>query len=143
MKKCSKCKELKSYDNFFKNKCAKDGYQNQCKICLSQTLHANPFQKNLRYNERHLLYSEEFPAPSNSVYGLFHFDELIYIGESKMTPYRLYDHFSKHSGTLNNYNVDECHYEILWKGRASTPVEYRRYQEKQLIDLHRPKLNIL
>lgn len=33
MKKCSKCEQIKSYDNFHKNKYMKDGYAYDCKDC--------------------------------------------------------------------------------------------------------------
>ena len=33
---CSYCQEIKSVDNFYKNKCKKDGYQNFCKECESE-----------------------------------------------------------------------------------------------------------
>jgi len=32
-KKCSKCEEVKPYDDFYKNKINKDGYKGQCKKC--------------------------------------------------------------------------------------------------------------
>lgn len=36
MKQCSKCKEEKSFDNFHKNTCNKDGYNYQCKTCRKE-----------------------------------------------------------------------------------------------------------
>jgi len=34
MKACSKCKNLKSFENFYKGKMYKDGYRNICKQCV-------------------------------------------------------------------------------------------------------------
>lgn len=34
MKECSKCKEVKSVDNFYKDKQKKDGLTSSCKICV-------------------------------------------------------------------------------------------------------------
>lgn len=34
MKLCNKCQEKKPYEDFHKNKSAKDGYQGWCKVCL-------------------------------------------------------------------------------------------------------------
>jgi hypothetical protein len=36
MKKCSKCNEEKSFDNFCKQKRYKDGYQGHCKSCVNE-----------------------------------------------------------------------------------------------------------
>jgi hypothetical protein len=36
LKKCSKCKEEKSYDEFYKDKRRKDGFYYRCKICTSE-----------------------------------------------------------------------------------------------------------
>jgi hypothetical protein len=33
MKCCSKCKNIKPINEFFKNRCFADGYANQCKVC--------------------------------------------------------------------------------------------------------------
>jgi len=36
MKTCSKCKDLKSFENFYKGKLYKDGYRNICKQCIKK-----------------------------------------------------------------------------------------------------------
>lgn len=36
MKKCNKCKDLKSFENFHKGKANKDGYRNVCKQCVKK-----------------------------------------------------------------------------------------------------------
>jgi hypothetical protein len=33
MKSCSKCKNMKPINEFFRNRCFADGYANQCKVC--------------------------------------------------------------------------------------------------------------
>lgn len=48
MKKCSDCKEIKSFDLFSKNKCIKDGYCNICKICLKNRYILNKELYNIR-----------------------------------------------------------------------------------------------
>ena len=35
-KRCSKCGEVKSVEEFYKNKCHKDGLHNYCKICTRE-----------------------------------------------------------------------------------------------------------
>ncbi len=33
LKRCSKCKNMKQFNEFFRNRCFADGYANQCKVC--------------------------------------------------------------------------------------------------------------
>ncbi len=35
-KRCSKCKQWKSFDEFYKRKATNDGYQHQCKTCANE-----------------------------------------------------------------------------------------------------------
>jgi hypothetical protein len=44
MKQCSKCNEQKSFENFYKDRKAKDGYQSQCKQCRGKGI--NEYYKN-------------------------------------------------------------------------------------------------
>lgn len=45
-KKCSKCKIIKSVEDFRKHKNTKDGFQHQCKSCQSAYYHNSPnYQK--------------------------------------------------------------------------------------------------
>jgi len=46
MKKCSKCGELKSFSEFHKKKCSKDGLQSQCKKCIKE------YRKEYRKNNK-------------------------------------------------------------------------------------------
>lgn len=51
MKKCTKCKEDKSLDEFNKNKTRKDGLQNICKNC-SQEKSRNYYQNNVEVQRK-------------------------------------------------------------------------------------------
>ena len=45
MKKCNKCGKIKSFDEFYKRNTSKDGYRNECKVCLSD-VHKNNYENN-------------------------------------------------------------------------------------------------
>lgn len=73
MKQCSKCKEIKSLDHFYKNKNYKDGLYYQCKTCVSIYMkeygqthpNYNPTRKKVyltRYPERHNQQNREWAA---------------------------------------------------------------------------------
>ena len=44
MKKCSKCKEIKNFEEFGKNKSRKDGFHHQCKSCQKKYYEENKEQ---------------------------------------------------------------------------------------------------
>jgi hypothetical protein len=45
MKICSKCKQLKSLDNFYKFNRGKNGFESQCKTCKKKYNQENAFQQ--------------------------------------------------------------------------------------------------
>ena len=45
MKKCIKCKQIKDYSDFHKNKSQNDGYQKICKSCRKEN-YKNAYKKN-------------------------------------------------------------------------------------------------
>ena len=52
MKICSKCKIKKEFSEFYKNKCAKDGLNNQCKACHKQW-YSNNKEKSKEYMKQY------------------------------------------------------------------------------------------
>lgn len=52
-KRCSKCGTVKSGDEFYKNKCSRDGLHNYCKECSRE--YAKEYMKNNTY------YTSEYP----------------------------------------------------------------------------------
>lgn len=54
MKKCSKCKQVKKYNKFYKNNAKKDGLQTKCKICTKiyeKISYQNNKKEKKAYNE--------------------------------------------------------------------------------------------
>ncbi|MDU0441539.1 HNH endonuclease [Staphylococcus haemolyticus] len=54
MKKCSKCKKIKSYDEFHKNSQTKDGYRSYCKECRKEYRRINKDKIREREKKRYL-----------------------------------------------------------------------------------------
>lgn len=46
MKKCTKCKQQKSFSEFYSNKTTKDGKQSYCKICLKESVRKDYINNN-------------------------------------------------------------------------------------------------
>ena len=89
----------------------------------------------------------QYPTPLDScVYALKADNEIVYIGESSKTPWRLYQHYNNncnksifHKNNINKLlRKRDYSWHILWYGDND---EYRKYQEKELIKLHQPKFN--
>lgn len=64
IKKCSRCKQLKPYSLFCKNKCKKDGFSTYCREC-NKSYHQNHYDKHrseyvLKHKNRRLLIREWF-----------------------------------------------------------------------------------
>ena len=56
MKKCSKCKEVKDYSEFGKNKSMADGHNHYCRVCCAKKYQANKE----RYQQRYLENAEKY-----------------------------------------------------------------------------------
>ena len=65
MKKCSKCKELKSFSLFYKGKIFKDGYRPSCKKCDSLS---RDIEKRDKYNKDYWLKNKERLSKRNKEY---------------------------------------------------------------------------
>lgn len=132
VKYCSKCDKEKS--NWYKNKSTNDGLDVICKDCRKGWNSKQNANRN-RHQDRH------YPTPHDKcVYAIMDKDEIVYIGESMHTPFRLWRHFRGDKGQTSLVEVRKPHwtYQILWYGDDD---EHRKYQEKQLVQLHRPRYN--
>ena len=92
------------------------------------------------------LYRKKYYCPDNCVYALKSNGEIIYIGSSRNTPYRLYQHLENVSTTGKNiiFESDKerllSSWVILWHGEDGDN-ETRIHQEILSIQLHQPKYN--
>ena len=56
-KQCSRCKELKAFSDFFKDKSKKDGHQYACKVCMNNKERMK--EKYLKHREKNLAYAKK------------------------------------------------------------------------------------
>ena len=89
---------------------------------------------------------KKYPAPMKAIYAIFDGTELLYIGESRVTPKRLDGHFNATTGNNTNF-VDvplevraKWDYKILWDGTDHSKQD-RLLLEAVLIQSLRPKYN--
>ena len=67
MKNCSKCKEVKSYEFFYKHKAYKDGYQTTCKSCIIKNQKKYSLENKKRLDKyRNEYYKEYFKNKRNN-----------------------------------------------------------------------------
>ena len=113
----------------------------QCDRCIERSRRSQ-HERTKMSPKRH------YPAPDKCVYAFFEGNEMVYIGESSNTSFRISEHFCrKNHGTWSGSpfihlnpleRKKRFRYEILWYGDND---EYRKHQEKELIKLHQPKYN--
>lgn len=103
MKKCSKCKKIKSLDDFNKSKNAKLGVNHYCKICLSE------------FKKKCYDYSK---SKLNRIKNKYNISELelndMYIKQDKSCKIckTKFDSVSKHKGLY----IDHCHKTLKVRG---------------------------
>lgn len=63
-KTCNKCGEVKSLDEFFKDKTKKDGYYYSCKMCIKQYRQSEKikeYTKQYHQSEKYKEYQKQYP----------------------------------------------------------------------------------
>lgn len=64
-KVCSYCKTEKSFSDFHKNRAQKDGYKNQCKLCIKTTKNINTIKL---YNQKYFKLNKDKILSKNKIY---------------------------------------------------------------------------
>lgn len=75
MKICSKCKNSKSFENFYKGKMNKDGYRNICKECVKKYQEENKEVKK-EYLKKYKEINKEELKIKNKIYRKTNFDKI-------------------------------------------------------------------
>ena len=141
-KYCLSCEMNKPMDDFHNYKLSSDGKQPVCKECKNKKYNVKSNAEHPERNDKEKAHSKAFPSPMKAIYGLFNPDGLlVYVGESKCTPYRLYCHLKANNGALKELDdITGYHYKILWDGTDKTRQD-RMMVEAVLIHSLRPKFN--
>ena len=115
MKKCTKCKEIKEYSEFYKDKRAKSGLQSECKKCHSartkiyreknsehyKEYHKNYYKENM---ENHKCNSREYHLKSKFGITLDDYNEMLYNQDGKCKICEIH-----HTELKKALDVDHCH----------------------------------
>ena len=125
-------------------KLKKDGslyaYCDYCKNYMENEIKFN--KNNPERSVTHESYYKRYPVNQKSIYGLIDKDKnVVYIGESRRKPYRLYCHLNVNNGALRELDdISEFSYIILWDGTDYSKQE-RLLREAVLIQSLKPKYN--
>ena len=122
LKKCCKCRDIKSISSFSKNNYNLDGLQNWCKDCCK---------------------AEYEKTCSKYIYIIMRHNEILYVGSCTNICMRISSHVNCHVATTKDYMASKEWTSIMYLD-VSNYVEDRQereFLEYALIDLLSPKLN--
>lgn len=122
LKKCCKCRDIKSISSFSQNNYNLDGLQNWCKDCCKE---------------------EYKKTCSKYIYIIKRYEEILYVGSCANICMRISSHINGHVATTKDYMLAGEWTSIMYLD-VSNYVEDRQereFLEYELIDLLSPKLN--
>lgn len=122
LKKCCKCRDIKSISSFSQNNYNLDGLQNWCKDCCK---------------------AEYEKTCSKYVYIIKRFNEILYVGSCANICMRISSHVNGHVATTSEYMLAKEWTSIIYLDVSSyvKDRQEREFLEYALIDLLSPKLN--
>lgn len=122
LKKCCKCRDIKSISSFSKNDYNIDGLQNWCKDCCKE---------------------EYKKACSKYIYIIKRYEEILYVGSCANISKRISSHVNGHVVTTKDYMQANEWTSIMYLDVSSYVANRleREFLEYELIDLLSPKLN--
>ena len=152
MKECRKCKQLKIWEAFAKNRSLSDGYDNYCKPCKneynkSKKYHLKYYKKNTETVKKRVYKMQT--SIKSGVYGLFEKGVCLYVGESKNP----YSRMSTHKTWIKNIHTEEkwnpSKNNLYPKLRKHKHIIFgiieecnnHKEREKYWIDYYQPKYN--
>ena len=137
-KKCSRCNRLEGDVRHSGDEVVFSETSKRCDRC-------HEYNRNIVNPNRNSYAKSKFPTPHDKcVYAFKEGDEIVYIGESCLTSFRLNEHYLGHRGFAGRHGINKLEFQkrftwhILWHGNND---DYRISQEKELIKLHQPKFN--
>ena len=133
LKQCTKCREVKAYEFFYKHSRGKEGLASRCKVCVKGYAKKH-FQLN---KDKYYQNTKNFKSNCTPGVYIIHANNGTYIGESKQIEYRIQEHNVK-DNILSP--VDKViSYEILEV--VKDPI-LRKEREAYWIKKLNPSLNI-
>lgn len=115
MKKCSKCEQFKSWEEFSKDRTSSSGYKSRCKVCrsidkkevLTKFRLNNPIKTRKKFNNK----SEAKRHNNYKQYGLSleDYNNLLILQNSVCAICKKPETMTKKNGTIQNLAVDHCH----------------------------------
>lgn len=122
LKKCCKCRDIKSISSFSQNNYNLDGLQNWCKDCCKE---------------------EYKKTCSKYIYIIKRYEEILYVGSCANICMRISSHVNCHVDTTKEYMANKEWTSIVYldvSDYVASRLE-REFLEYELIDLLSPKLN--
>ena len=136
-KECRLCNEEKSILEFNIDKDSKDGADSRCKPCFRKYRRGLDTKRSDRWRK-------VYNCPDVSVYCFTYNDEIVYIGSSEITPFRLKEHYVGIRSFSKRKEMNRLQFEkdFRWKILFTCDnYEDVKHFEKVMIKYYEPKFN--
>jgi len=124
-----------------RNKCVEGDIRKFGKVTFNLGHKSCDYCHEARNVNRNGMARRRYKCPDKSVYCFTHNDEIVYIGSSDITPFRINEHYLGHRSFKERSNYNKLEFQMKYRWKILYSGDDYAHQEKVLIYKHKPKFN--